>query len=361
MLLAVAGTKTLWYLTRASGAVTLVLLTLTVVLGIANANRAKAAGWPRFVVEGVHRNASLLAIVLLCVHIATTVLDPFAAISLTAAIVPFSGSYRPIWVGLGALASDLLLAIAVTSIFRRRIGQRTWRATHWLAYACWPIAVVHTLGTGSDVRSWLGVLTVACVLTVVFASWWRTASGWPGSPAYRMLAVSASIAFPVGVGVWATGGPLARGWAARAGTPAALLARTTAGQATGIQAPAAVPALPLSTTVRGTVTEARTSTGVEVAIALSSPVPALGTIDVRIYGSALAGGGVTMTSSTVTAGSSALPAHFSGIVTGLAGSEIRARIGAAGDGVIELDLVLSLDAQTGGASGTLNAARPEGQ
>ena len=359
--LAVGGTRALWYLTRASGVVTLILLTVTVVLGVANVNRAQAAGWPRFVVEGLHRNASLLAVVMLCVHIATTVLDPFASISLVASIVPFIGNYRPIWLGLGTLASDLLLAIALTSIVRRRLGQRTWRATHWLAYACWPIAVVHGLGTGSDARSWLLVVTVICVLAVVLASWWRAASGWHGGTVPRVLAVTASLGFPVLVGVWAAGGPLARGWAARAGTPAALLAHTTAGTAgrgAGVSGAPAIPALPFSTTVRGSVSEVRTATGVEVALALSSPVTALGNLEIRIFGSPLAGGGVAMTSSTVTAGNAAAPQRFSGIVTGLAGSEIRARIGGGGEGVIELQLELSLDAQGGVASGTLNAARP---
>ena len=293
MILAAAGPTALWYLTRASGAVTLVLLTLSVVLGIANAGRAQGPGWPRFVVEGVHRNASLLAILMLCVHIATTVLDPFAAISLTAAIIPFSGSYRPIWLGFGALASDLLIAIAATSLVRRRLGQRTWRATHWLAYACWPIAILHGLGTGSDARSWLLALTVICVGAVVLAIWWRAVYSWRGSPASRMIAVAASIGLPVAAGIWAVGGPLAPGWAARSGTPAALLARTTAPQGT-VAPPSALPALPISTAVQGNVTETRTSTGVEVNIALSSSIAALAAIDVRISGSPLAGGGVTM-------------------------------------------------------------------
>jgi len=357
MAIGAAGPSALWYLTRASGAVTLVLLTVTVVLGVANVSRAQAPGWPRFVVEGVHRNASLLAIVMLGVHIATTALDPFASISLINALVPFTGSYRPLWLGLGAVASDVLIAVALTSLVRRRLGHRAWRATHWLAYLCWPVAVVHGLGTGSDARSfWLLAITAACVIAVVVSVWARAAYGWPGQARLRVAAVAASIGLPILLAIWASGGPLARGWAARAGTPAALLAHTTPGQTASHSSAPALPTLPLSTTVRGAVAESQTSSGVEVNISLASPDAALRELDVRIYGSPLAGGGVAMTSSAVTAGSGANPSAFSGVVTALEGNEIRARVAGPSGAAIELDLVLTIDAATGGASGTLGAS-----
>ena len=178
MVLAAAGPSALWYLTRATGAVTLLLLTGSVVLGVANISRARSARWPRFVIEGVHRNISLLAIAVLVVHIATSVLDPFASIHLLDAVVPFIASYRPLWLGLGAFASDLLIAIA--SMIRRHLGHGVWRATHWLAYLCWPVAVLHTVGTGSDVKQlWLLALTAACVVAVIVAVWARVGFGWP--------------------------------------------------------------------------------------------------------------------------------------------------------------------------------------
>ena len=95
---------------------------------------------------------SLLVIVFLVIHIVTSVLDSFAPISLTAAVIPFVSSYRPLWLGLGTLSFDLILALAITSLIRRRLGYATWRAVHWLAYASWPVAVLHGLGTGSDTK-----------------------------------------------------------------------------------------------------------------------------------------------------------------------------------------------------------------
>jgi methionine sulfoxide reductase heme-binding subunit len=144
--LAASGPGLDWYLTRSTGAVALLLLSVAVALGVADVRRFSTPSWPRFVVDALHRNVSLLALVFLVLHILTAALDSFTSISLVAAFVPFVGSYRPFWLGLGAVAFDLLLAVILTSMMRARVGPRAWRATHWLVYACWPVALLHTLG-----------------------------------------------------------------------------------------------------------------------------------------------------------------------------------------------------------------------
>ena len=120
---------------------TLLLLTASVVLGIGEVRAWRPAGTPRFAVAAMHRTVSLLAVALLAVHIVTTLLDPFPPIGAVNAVVPFQTDYRPLWLGLGTVASDLLVALAVTSLVRRRLGYRVWRGLHWLAYACWPVAL----------------------------------------------------------------------------------------------------------------------------------------------------------------------------------------------------------------------------
>src|ERR1700761_6959629 len=127
------------YRARGTGAVSLVLLTASVVLGIVGSVRFTAPRWPRFAIDAVHRDVSLLVLVVLAIHIVTSVLDGFAPITLLDGVIPFVTPYRPLWMGLGTLAFDLLLAIAITSLIRRRLGYRTWRAVHWLAYASWPV------------------------------------------------------------------------------------------------------------------------------------------------------------------------------------------------------------------------------
>lgn len=228
------GPSTYWYLTRATGAVAILLLTFTVALGVLDVSRWTSPRWPRFVIDSLHRNASLLAVAFLVLHVLTSVLDGFASISLTAAFIPFIGSYRPFWLGLGAVAFDLVLALVITSLMRRRFGHSAWRNTHWLAYACWPIALLHGLGTGSDVKSgWLLVLTVGCVLTVIVAVIARVASGWPGNARERIAALGATGAFALFLLLWMPAGPLGEEWARRSGTPPSLLPHSSKTAAKG--------------------------------------------------------------------------------------------------------------------------------
>lgn len=180
--------RVLWYLTRGTGVVTLVLLTLTVALGVANRQRLQTSRIPRFVIDAVHRNASLLAVMFLFVHIATTLLDNYVNVNLINVILPFTSSYKPLWLGLGAIAFDLLIAVALTSMLRRRIGYRAWRTTHWLAYLSWPVALVHGIGIGSDRSSeWMLVLTGMCVLVVGGALMSRLSQKSPQAPALPRL------------------------------------------------------------------------------------------------------------------------------------------------------------------------------
>ena len=173
-----------WYLARGTGAVALVLLTASVVIGILGSVRVVTARWPRFAIDAVHRDVSLLVIVVLVIHIVTSVLDGFAPITLLDGVIPFVSPYRPLWLGLGTLAFDLLVAIAVTSLVRRRLGYRAWRTVHWLAYASWPVAVLHGLGTGSDVKQWwMLALTVICIVAVLAAVWTRIAHVSSDQPA----------------------------------------------------------------------------------------------------------------------------------------------------------------------------------
>src|SRR3984957_6426476 len=151
-----SGPSPLWYATRATGVTALVLLTITVALGIAGASRLESRHWPRVVTAGLHRNISLLVVAFVLVHVLTTVLDSFVSISITAAVIPFSSGYRTFWLGLGAIAFGLILALVITSLLRGRLSYRAWRGIHLLAYVSWPVALWHGLGTGTDSKlPWL--------------------------------------------------------------------------------------------------------------------------------------------------------------------------------------------------------------
>ena len=241
-MIAAAGPTPLWYAARSTGYVSLILLTAIVALGMVTSMRWSNRDWPRFVSQALHRNLSLVVLVFLVVHILTSVIDPFAGIAVLNTVAPFTGSYRPIWLGLGVVSVELLVALVITSLLRQRIGFRAWRLVHWAAYACWPLAVLHTLGTGSDVRPlWALLLTSACVVLVVIAVVWRlTADDAPGPLPIRLAALGVAMAATVALVGFAVAGPLHSGWAKAAGTPDQLLAITSAsGQAT--PAPAAIP------------------------------------------------------------------------------------------------------------------------
>jgi sulfoxide reductase heme-binding subunit YedZ len=160
-----------WYLIRSSGVVSLVLLTVVLALGIAGSNRWRVGGLPRFVTSALHRSLSLLSVVFVGMHVVTTLLDPYAAVSILATVVPFAGAANALWVALGAVSFDLVAALIVTSLLRDRLGYRAWRATHWLAYLCWPVAFAHSIGMGTDARSmWFRLLALACLATVIAAT-----------------------------------------------------------------------------------------------------------------------------------------------------------------------------------------------
>jgi predicted ferric reductase len=218
------GPSAYWYLTRSTGAVAIVLLTLTVVLGIVDVRRWASPRWPRFVIDGLHRNLALLTVAFLAAHILTAVLDSFAPIGLLDALVPFVGTYRPFWLGLGAVAFDLLLAVTITSLIRRRLGYGAWRTVHWFAYGTWPIALVHGLGTGSDANSsWLLLLSVTCLAAVIASVILRVAQRSAFPPRVRGAALAATAAFGLFLAIWVPSDPLGSEWARRSGTPASLL------------------------------------------------------------------------------------------------------------------------------------------
>jgi sulfoxide reductase heme-binding subunit YedZ len=168
----------LWYTTRASGIVSLILLTLTMVLGLTTTSRARARNWPGFAQQEIHRRISILAVVFLALHVLTSILDTYVRIGWLAFFVPFTSPYSWFWVGLGTIALDLMVAVFVSSLLRAHLKPGTWRGIHWLAYASWPVALAHTFGMGTDSREhWVIALGALCVLSVGLALVWRLRMG----------------------------------------------------------------------------------------------------------------------------------------------------------------------------------------
>ena len=183
----------LWYLGRGTGVVSLLLLTIVVILGIVTRSGRSVLGLPRFGLVALHRSASLMAVTTLAIHVISMIADPYAQIRLVDAVLPFRAGYRPLWVGLGTLSLDLMVALVATSLLRQRLGPRMWKAIHWSAYAMFPFAVMHAAGSGTDVDfTWMRAVLIGCSAAVMAAIGWRTSEAFaekshvrrrPGLPA----------------------------------------------------------------------------------------------------------------------------------------------------------------------------------
>jgi methionine sulfoxide reductase heme-binding subunit len=169
---AATGSQGLWLVSRASGVILLMLFSAVMVLGVATRTGAATRRWPRFAVAELHRTLSLFAVALLGLHVATAVLDPYVSIGWVATMLPFTSHYETLAVGAGTLAVDLAGAVLITSLLRRRLGLRTWRAVHYLAYLAWPVAFLHAIRAASyDQHLWFVAVaewgSLAAVTTAV--------------------------------------------------------------------------------------------------------------------------------------------------------------------------------------------------
>ena len=357
------GSSALWYLTAGDRP-----RVAHSAVGDRGARNGRLGGWtsdrwPRFLSQSLHRNLSLFCIAIVGVHVVTTVGDGYVPIGVADAILPFRSPYRPLWVGLGAMAFDMLLAVAITSALRRRIGVAAWRGVHWLAYACWPVAVMHGLGSGSDARLPGAILVfLLCIAAVAAAVAWRLAAGWAPSITWRLGGAVAGAAVLVVITAFAVAGPLRPGWSHRAGTSSALLAQLSGATSASYSSPppsttpstsappaSGIPTSPFETTVSGTVATSPPNGDGDAHVALGlrladSSVP----LEVRIIGPAV-NGGVALHRSEVTFG------PLRGQVTALDGSTIGAFV-TGPTGSLSLTMNLSLNSGTGTLTGQLSGS-----
>ena len=168
-----------WYFGRATGFVALLLLTAIIVLGVLGPLRVTTDSWPRFAIRTVHRDLSLLALLVIAIHVVVLVADGYVNIPLSAAVLPFGSGYSPFWTGLGALAlrpaasrsssPACCAAASATAPGASSTGSPTsaGRSPSPMASA-----------TGSDSSSaWALALTFACIAIVAAAVVMRVQSG----------------------------------------------------------------------------------------------------------------------------------------------------------------------------------------
>jgi methionine sulfoxide reductase heme-binding subunit len=169
-----SSSPALWYSIRASGVVAFVLLTCTVLVGVGLAGKVRLTRWPRFTVDALHRYLGTLFWVFLGVHVLATAVDSYVKLSITDIVVPFASSYRTTGLGLGIVATELLLALAIVNRLRDKLSYRFWRRAHYLNFAVWVGSTLHGVYTGTDS---LVLLYAAAIMFVTAAIGLRLASG----------------------------------------------------------------------------------------------------------------------------------------------------------------------------------------
>jgi methionine sulfoxide reductase heme-binding subunit len=164
-----------WYAARAAGVVAYVLLSAVVSVGLTMTGKKSLKRWPRFALEDVHRFGGILVGTFVVIHIVTVAIDAYLPFSVTSLLIPLTSKYRPVWIALGVVAAELLLALAVTNHYRnRQISYRFWRRAHYLNFVVWSAATLHGLGSGTDRSTvWLLAIYAVAVATVGGLTVWR--------------------------------------------------------------------------------------------------------------------------------------------------------------------------------------------
>ena len=197
-----------WYAARAAGIAAYVLLSVVAILGLTMARKASLRRWPKFALEDVHRFAGLLVGTFLAIHIGAIAVDSWLPFSIGAIIVPFVSTYRPLWIALGIVAAELLLALAITNHYRDRLSYRFWRRAHYLNFVVWTFATIHGIASGTDRSApWLMAIYAVATASVGAAIVWRIGHGRLGrrrSISAVALAAGALATLVVGLGA----GPL---------------------------------------------------------------------------------------------------------------------------------------------------------
>jgi methionine sulfoxide reductase heme-binding subunit len=194
----VTSSPAIWYAARASGIAAYVVLSVVVSIGITMGGKAQSRRWPRFAVEEIHRFGGLLVGSLIVVHVGAIALDSFLPFSVVQLVVPFTARYRPLWTGLGIFAAELLLALAVTNHYRKRMPHRLWRLAHYANFAVWTAASLHGIFAGTDRSAgWLAVLYGVAISTVLSLIVWRVSGGGLRPARVAAAGVAGVVVLPV--------------------------------------------------------------------------------------------------------------------------------------------------------------------
>lgn len=173
-----APTQLIWWLvSRASGIVALVLISLSVLMGLAMAARLVRPAHKRSVVR-LHEYVAVFSLVAIAVHGLALLGDTWLKPGLAGITVPFALGYRPLWTGLGIVGGYLALLLGPSFYLRRHIGARTWRKLHRATTVAWVLSAAHALGAGSDSGTlWLRAVVLLPAIPIAYMLTARVLAG----------------------------------------------------------------------------------------------------------------------------------------------------------------------------------------
>jgi predicted ferric reductase len=159
-----------WYTARAGGIVAWALLGLSVLWGLALSTKALGRRpRPNWLLD-LHRFLGGLALIFTGVHVGAIMADSYVHFGLTEVLVPFTGSWHPAAVAWGIIGAYFVVAVEITSLLRRRLSKRLWRATHFLSFPLFALTTVHALSAGTDRATFAlrwGIIATAVAVTVL--------------------------------------------------------------------------------------------------------------------------------------------------------------------------------------------------
>ena len=179
----------IWFTARGAGLSALILLSTATCLGALVSTPGHAAR--RYTVQYLHRAAAGLGLAVVVLHVTTILLDSYAHVGITGAIVPFTSAYRPTWIGTGSLAAYTFVGVSLLGLARGRMaaserGARTWRRLHGLSYGGWGLAMLHGFKSGTDSSvGWVRLIYIVCGAAVLASVTYRLLSIRRGMPRDR--------------------------------------------------------------------------------------------------------------------------------------------------------------------------------
>ena len=172
-----AGEKAAWYLTRSSGTVAYLLLTGSTIWGLLLSTKLVKEWIPAAISLAMHNYISWLSLGLTVFHAGVLLFDTYYTYTLSALLIPFTGPYSPLWVGMGTIGFYIMLITTLSYYVRKQIGQKTWRKLHYTTFGAYALSTVHGLMAGTDAAQLMSIFGVSSFLVLFLTLFRILASG----------------------------------------------------------------------------------------------------------------------------------------------------------------------------------------